>query len=96
MVVLACGLFGFRSRPPRGLPEMIAQALAIMFGHQAARDIPVLYLPGLLSAEVLGRTGPPSEPAEPQKRDRRSTYFPRKKQPHLSPDPSGLISRISW
>jgi len=53
IVVLDCGLFGFRSRPPRGLPEMVTQALAIMLGQQAARDIPaaaaevpVLYLPG--------------------------------------------------
>ena len=53
VVVLDCGVFGFRPEPPRRIPELVAQVVAIMMRQQlvrdlpaVAREVPVLYLPG--------------------------------------------------
>ena len=53
VVVLDCGVYGLRHEAPRTLPETVAHAIAIMLRQQvvrdvpaAAREVPVLYLPG--------------------------------------------------
>jgi NTE family protein len=53
IVVLDCGVFGFRPTLPTSLPETIAHVVAIMMRQQVARDVakvartvPLLYLPG--------------------------------------------------